>query len=294
MAPRLQFLRPQVEIPVLQGGIVSEKTIKDSLRPATARENAGLFDLFGALLGGGRQPDIFGELDLVNRDKILATGRRNRVPAGTRLFRQGEETRGIFHIETGQVKTFYTSPEGDEITFAYFRPGNFVGGPAVFGGDVNMWSGTAIENTEYIAFRGPDLRQLSLEHPALAVGLIEALIYKAKCYSFMAQILGTRSVSDRLFHILTTLCELYGEERDGEIRIAADLTHEDLARMTCASRQWVTTVLNRLQKQGILRIHKKQIVVLRPELLATAGGAKPAWPSRQAPRQPPNPLPASP
>ena len=261
--------------------------LNDRMTQTATRENAGLFDLFGALLGGGSQPDIFGELDATSRAAAMALGRHDRVRAGTCLFRQGEETSGIFHIEEGQVKTFYTSPEGDEITFAYFRPGNFVGGPAVFGGDVNMWSGTAIEETEFIAFRGPDLRQLSLAYPALAVGLIEALIYKAKCYSFMAQILGTRSVSDRLFHILTTLCDLYGEEQGGEIRVAADLTHEDLARMTCASRQWVTTVLNRLQKKGILRIHKKQIIVLRPELLATAGSFRPTWPRPPAKNNPP-------
>ena len=257
---------------------MSAPHLKNRTKRPTAGENTGLFDSFGALLGGGQQPDIFGNLDAKSRQKVLAKGRRKRVSAGTRLFRQGEEAAGIFHIESGLVKTFYNSPEGDEITFAYFRPGNFVGGPAVFGGDVNMWSGTAIEETEFISFLGPDLRQLSLEFPALAIGLIEALIYKAKCYSFMAQILGTRSVSDRLFHILSTLCDLYGEERDGAIHVAADLTHEDLARMTCASRQWVTTVLNRLQKQKILRIHKKQIVVLRPELLAIAGGLKPVWP----------------
>ncbi len=37
--------------------------------------------------------------------------------------------------------------------------------------------------------------------------------------------------------------------------------------MVGASRQWVTTTLDRFQKKDIVRIRKRQLVILRPDLL---------------------------
>ena len=52
--------------------------------------------------------------------------------------------------------------------------------------------------------------------PALAIGIIEGLSFKGQCYSALAQMLGTRSPTERLAQLLLHLMNLYGvEERDG-------------------------------------------------------------------------------
>ncbi len=80
---------------------------------------------------------------------------------------------GIFVIEHGCVRVFYTSPSGREITLAYWNPGNFVGGPDVLNGGAHMWSGVTVSETKALMLPSRELRQLILEIPALAVGLIE-------------------------------------------------------------------------------------------------------------------------
>jgi CRP-like cAMP-binding protein len=186
------------------------------------------------------------------------------------LFRQGEEHRGIFLIKTGLVRTYYTSPAGREITLAYWRPGNFVGGPDVFSGRVHMWSCVAVDETEATLFRGHDLRDLMIKFPELAVGIVEALAFKGRCFSSLVQILGTRSISERLAQVLLALCDLYGVRQNGGIAISARFTHEDLAHMIGASRQWVTITINRLEQKRIVQIRKRQVIVLRPDLLGPA------------------------
>ncbi len=227
----------------------------------------GVFHLLERGRRGIRQPNPLAHLSDEDLETVLNRARRCRTKPKHLLFRQGDRHRGIFLIQSGVVRTYYTSPAGREITLAYWQPGNFVGGPDVFEDCVHMWSGITVRDTEVYHLRGRDLRELMAQIPDLALGMVEALVYKGRCFSSLVQLLGTRSVSGRLSQILVALCDSYGIPEGNGIVIDVNLTHEDLAHMVGASRQWVTTTLDRLQKKGIVRIRKRQLVILRPDLL---------------------------
>ena len=227
----------------------------------------GVFHLLERGRGGIRQSNPLAHLSDEDLETVLNRARRCRIRPKHLLFRQGDRHRGIFLIQSGVVRTFYTSPAGREITLAYWQPGNFVGGPDVFEDCIHMWSGITVRDTEVYHLRGKDLRELMAQIPDLALGMVEALVYKGRCFSSLVQLLGTRSVSGRLSQVLLALCDNYGIPEGDGVVIDVHLTHEDLAHMVGASRQWVTTTLDRLQKKGIVRIRKRQLVILRPDLL---------------------------
>jgi CRP-like cAMP-binding protein len=111
------------------------------------------------------------------------------------------------------VRSFYIAPSGREVTLAYWLPGNFVGGPDIFGGAPHMWCSSATRRSETIFLPGPAMRALALDSPHIAVALLDALAFKARCYSAMAQMLGTRSATARLERLLVFLAAAYGLER---------------------------------------------------------------------------------
>lgn len=227
----------------------------------------GVFHLLERGRGGIRQPNPLAHLSDEDLETVLNRARWCRIKPKQLLFRQGDRHRGIYVIQSGVVRTYYTSPAGREITLAYWQPGNFVGGPDVFEDCIHMWSGITVRDTEVYHLRGKDLRELMAQIPDLALGMVEALVYKGRCFSSLVQLLGTRSVSGRLSQVLLALCDNYGIPEGDGVVIDVHLTHEDLAHMVGASRQWVTTTLDRLQKKGIVRIRKRQLVILRPDLL---------------------------
>ncbi|MEC9369227.1 MAG: Crp/Fnr family transcriptional regulator [Pseudomonadota bacterium] len=230
-----------------------------------------LFDLIEASGPLGSQPNLLARLTPEDRRLVLSQVRAVKLRPKETLFHQGEWQIGIFIIETGQIRTFYTSPTGREITLAYWKPGNFVGGPDVFGESLHMWSGMSVGSTKVFMLRSPDLRSLMLKIPELALGVVEALVYKGKCFSSLIQMLGTRSVAERLAQLLLTLVDSHGQaDSSGGIAITKQFTHEDLAHMVGASRVWVTTTLDQLQRRGAIRIRKRQVVVMRPDLLVQA------------------------
>jgi CRP-like cAMP-binding protein len=210
--------------------------------------------------------DLLGRLEPTEKAKVRKAGRIVAHAPGTTVFLQGTRHAGIFLIESGRVRTYFTGPSGREITLAYWTPGHFVGGPELFGEGVHVWSGIAVGETRTLFLDGASLRRLMHEMPTLAVCLVEGLVQKGRCYSELLQLLATQSVEERLWQLLQNMAALYGR-RDGDLRVVErHISHEELANMVGATRQWVTMTLGRLQKQGL--------VAMRGRRIALVGGAE--------------------
>ena len=220
----------------------------------------------------GGAPSLFDTLSPSEQETLVRWGRRRVLYRGQTLFSQGSRHDGIFLIETGRIRVYYAAPSQREITLAYWNPGNFVGGPELFGEGVHQWSGVATSNSSVVHLPGKELRRLVVQMPNLAIGLIEGLTFKGKCYSALAQMLGTRSITERLAHLLLHLVELYGVQESDGILIGAAFTHADLAHMVGATRQWVTISLKRLHDKNVLVVRRSKIVVRRPDLLRDMQG----------------------
>lgn len=240
--------------------------------PRTGTQRALLLNESGSLFAG--PPPLLQALSAREREMVMSRGRRRVLNRGQTLFNQGAAPEGIYLVESGRIRVFYNAPSGREITLAYWNSGNFVGGPDIFGSSPHLWSGVAVANSSVVQLPGKALRELVMQIPALGIGLIEGLAFKGRCYSALLQMLGTRSVTERLAHLLLHLVDAYGiEEADG-IWIGAAFTHADLAHMVGATRQWVTMSLKRLQEQGVVSCRKSQIIVRLPDALAEMRGGQ--------------------
>src|SRR5262245_24662691 len=102
----------------------------------------------------GGPPLLMEKLTLRERESVLKQGRRKVLNRGQTLFSQGARHDGIFLVESGRIRVFYTSPLGREITLAYWQVGNFVGGPEVFDTGVHQRSGVASSNCSVVHLPG--------------------------------------------------------------------------------------------------------------------------------------------
>ncbi|MBX2806187.1 MAG: Crp/Fnr family transcriptional regulator [Hyphomicrobiales bacterium] len=178
------------------------------------------------------------------------------------VFLQGDHHKGIYLIESGRVRTYYAGPSGREITLAYWTPGHFIGGPEVFGGGFHVWSANAMEPSRLSYLPGNSVRQLAVSVPSFAICLIEGLVAKGKCYSALVQMLGTRSAAERLAQLLLILASVDGKSVGGRMAVNSRVTHEQLASIVGATRQWVTSMLSKFQSQGLIRIEDRTIVIV--------------------------------
>ena len=220
-----------------------------------------------SLIDISNAPNVISTLSAEDYLEVRSRGREFEVKSGENVFLQGDEHNGIFIIEAGSVRTYYIGPSGREITLAYWTPGHFVGGPEVFGRGTHIWSGEAEKPTRILHLSGNELQHLIVRMPPLALGVIEGLVFKGKCYSALVHMLGTRSVVERLARLLLTLCELDGVRTETGILIDRTFTHEQLANLVGATRQWVTKTLEKFSNDGMLNISEKKILVVQPNEL---------------------------
>jgi CRP/FNR family transcriptional regulator, cyclic AMP receptor protein len=185
----------------------------------------------------GRPEGLIDRLTSQDRDRVKSIGTAKQFNRSEVVFSQGKFQDGIVLVESGLIRSFYTAPSGRQITLAYWLPGNFVGGPHIFGG-ICMWSAVAAKRSVVMCLPGTRLRELAREIPDLALQLLDALSFKARCYSSLAQMLGTRTLFERLVHVLIHLADTHGiPERNGQISVAAAFSHAEIANLIGATRQ---------------------------------------------------------
>lgn len=200
-------------------------------------------------------------LSVEDQKTVRKMGTRCTFAKGEGIFLQGDSHTGVWIIETGRARTYYVGPTGREITLAYWTAGHFIGGPEVFGRGRHVWSGDAIEDCEMIFLSGMSLQKLVREVPDVAIAAIHGLIAKGKCYSALIQMLGTRSVTERLRQLLVIFADTYGRHEGSTIIIDRTITYEQIAFIVGATRQWVTQTLDKLRAEGVLEITRSEIII---------------------------------
>jgi CRP-like cAMP-binding protein len=206
------------------------------------------------------------------REIIRANGVTQRLGIGALVFEQGRPHDGIFIVEQGTVRTFYTASGGKEITLAYWSEGHLVGGPELFGRGLHVWSAAADTPCIVTWIRGETLKLLASKNAEFAMKLIEALIVKGRCYSSLAQILGTTPARGRLAELLLTLADrgVKSAPDGGPRKVPRYVTHEQLAAIIGSTRQWVTATLSRFEREGLILIRQDAIVILKEQALRKA------------------------
>jgi CRP/FNR family cyclic AMP-dependent transcriptional regulator len=214
------------------------------------------------------QPGLLEHLSSEDRKRFLDRCTELSFRQGDAIFSQNLPTTAAFVIVEGLVRTYYLSPVGREVTMAFWSSGDLVGGPAFFGErPTHIWSAQAVEPTRVLAISSKALKELATGLPAVALAVIDTLSFKLHWVSLMLQTMGTESVTQRLATLLLRLSETYGERAPDGIEIRYPFSKADLASMVGASRPWVSTMFGRLQRQNIVAMRRRRIVIVQLEKL---------------------------
>ncbi len=235
------------------------------------RQEAGVLVLSDIATLKARKFNPLCHLTETERQRVLAHCTLHLAKRHSTIFRQGDTQKGIYVLLSGGVRVFFGAPTGREITRAYWFAGHFIGGPDVFADTPHMWSAIAIRDTSLLMIPSAALRTLCANIPNLALGLIEAMVFKGRCYAAMAQMLGTRSAGERMTQVLMHLADLYGTKTPEGIEIKLSLTQEEIAHMVGATRQWVAIRLKHLQAVNVICSRRGQLLIRDPAALSRIG-----------------------
>lgn len=186
---------------------------------------------------------------------IMRTYARGRVIA-----RPDDPPETIYLIKEGRVKLCRYSAGGREQILALLERGDIFGERALVGAPEAV-HGEAFEDTLICVLRREDFEDLMRSKPDLALRVMKVLAERLRQAEEAVENLAFRDVPGRLAATLARLAGAYGEPHGDGRRLALRLTHQDLASMIGATRETVTTVLNRFRDDGLIAVEDRHIVI---------------------------------
>jgi CRP/FNR family transcriptional regulator/CRP/FNR family cyclic AMP-dependent transcriptional regulator len=176
-----------------------------------------------------------------------------------------EEGDAMFIIAQGQVKVGIVSEDGREVILSLLGEGAVFGELALLDGKPRSANVVATQDTELYMVRRADFLQLIYKVPQIAVGLLAELAARLRKTDRKIEGLALLDVTSRISETLLQLANEHGTQTEQGLTIESRPTHQQLASMSCTTRETVSRVLKRLEGQGYISSEGRSITILREE-----------------------------
>ncbi|KUO14546.1 cyclic nucleotide-binding protein [Streptomyces dysideae] len=211
--------------------------------------------------------DIFRDLSEREMDAIAAAAPMKTYAAGEMLYVPQEPCEVLFILKRGRVRVFRVSAEGRALTCAILAPGTIFGEMLLLGQRMYGNFAEALDDVTVCVMHRADVDRFLLSDARIATRITETLGRR------LAEL--EQRLSDSVFksvpqRVATTLLTLMPEHesstrplRPGAKHPQVSLTHEQLAALVGTSRETVTKVLHQFAGQGLIRLARGRITVLK-------------------------------
>lgn len=212
--------------------------------------------------------DLFGSLSHDDQTMVMAKMVRRTYERSEILFLRGDVGDSVHIIDRGCVAVRISTPAGDEITLAVLGRGDCFGEQALITDEARRTASVvALGSVETRMLHRRDFDELCRMRPGVQGFLVRLLASQVRRLSDqMLEVLYT-PVDDRVVRSLARLAELFGAGADGPIEVP--VRQEDLASLAGTTRPTANRVLKRLERDGMVTLHRGRTTVVNPVALRT-------------------------
>lgn len=215
-----------------------------------------------------KKTELLNDLDNEALEFLSAHAVEKRLGRNEILFLAGERANGLYVIAEGSVRAFRTGMDGREQVIHVEHAVTTIAEPPVFD-DGNYPSTVAAETDARVLFLPKDtVIAACLAHPKLALAGARLLAKRLRRCAELVESLSLREVGQRLAQQLLQEARSVGEASKDGISFIQPLTHNQLAARIGTVREVVTRVLYRLQRQGLVKIDGRNVLIPDPDALA--------------------------
>jgi CRP/FNR family transcriptional regulator len=173
----------------------------------------------------------------------------------------------MYVILNGKVKVVQTTEDGKEILLALHQSGDFFGEMSLIDGKTSPANVIATEDSTAAIISKKDFNSLIRTQKKVLDNLLLILCSRHRESWDKIQMLNYKNASHRIKLLFFMLSDKYGEKTAEGVTINMKLTHQEIAEMTGMTRETVTRVLDRWQREGEINILKNKFIHLSPIFL---------------------------
>lgn len=185
------------------------------------------------------------------------------------LFLAGEEAHGLFVIVNGSVRAFRESPDGREQVIHVERAGATVAEVPVFDDGTYPSTVAAEEDTDTLFLDKRDVRQLSLQHPAIPMAAVRVLASRLRRCAELVEALSLKEVGQRVARFLLSEARRHGQPTNEGICLTLSQTNQQIAARVGSVREVISRALSRLQHDGLIVLEDRKLTIPDIEALSS-------------------------
>lgn len=224
----------------------------------------------GCAACSNRQPGWFCSLGSAALADLELTSSTISLPAQAPLFSQGEDARCLYLICGGYAKLTASRTNDRRMIVRVAGPGSVLGLYATLTHGIYEVSAESLTAAQFRPVERERFLSFLRAHREAQMRAVQCICQE---YRFALQdvcrIALAETVAGRLGHLLVDLSHQIGEQGPkGTYRFPLLLTHEEMASMTCTTRETVTRTLGQFRKDGWISVEHSVVTLNQPQLLA--------------------------
>src|SRR6185369_2953114 len=215
---------------------------------------------------------IFSGLNHEQLSHIALRARGVRKARGEFIYMPGYRPEFVYILRQGRVKLTVLSETGKEIAIDIIQPGEIFGEFALVDEAPRSNMAQALDDMLMWVFSTREFTHLLMAQPKLALSYIRLVGDRRRRMEKKLSDITSKAVSARVCELLHELSTSVVESETAASDYLVPLTHHDVASLIGAARQTTTTVLNDLERRGIIELGRGWIRVKCLKQLQTYAG----------------------
>lgn len=191
-------------------------------------------------------------------------------PAGSILFAEGQQPRGIYIMCHGRAKLTTASSEGKMLITRVAGEGEVLGISSAISGKPYKASAETVEPSQVNFVKREDFLRFLNDHGDACFRAAQQLADECQSAENHVRSLGlSHSAAEKMANLLLSWAEEGGKETEQGIRVKLTMTHQEIAQMIGTSRETVTRLLGDFKQKNIISVKGSTLLIQnRPALEA--------------------------
>ncbi|MGC8539146.1 MAG: Crp/Fnr family transcriptional regulator [Phycisphaerae bacterium] len=186
------------------------------------------------------------------------------IKAKTLLIRQRAAATTLYVVVGGQIRASEITADGQEILYRFIGPGQMIGGMAAVGGLTYPITAHAVRDSRLLAWGTESMQRMMEQYPLIALNAMRLMVARIEELQARYVALATQQVRQRIANTLLRLTEQCGHRAPDGILLDMRLSRQDLAEMTGTTLYTVSRLLNQWQRQNIITLRNRNILIRKP------------------------------
>jgi CRP-like cAMP-binding protein len=212
--------------------------------------------------------NLFSQLQSEDIAFLESQAKSRTLKKGEPVYLPQDQADAVLLVAQGRVKICHATPDGKQSIIGFVDSGEIFGELALLGNERREEYVETTEKTTLVMLPKSSLMSTLQKYPSLVFGVTKLIGARRQRVEKRLRNLLFRSNRERVIHLLLELSEKYGQRVEGGITLNIRLSHQEMACLIGSTRETVTVVLGQLQKEELLKISRRRVVIQDLDRLA--------------------------